>query len=187
MNFFDLLVILVVAGLGITGFRDGLIRQAVKLVGLIVSVVVLAVFSDFFIGLAQNIRFLPAKIAVPLVFYSALIIGLVIFAVLAAILSRMIHLTPIGFIDSGLGTAFGILKALLLCGVIAVALSFTSPGSFLGGQFRSSRTAGPLSQLVSESIPFVKKSVSSFYRLFPSMPEKPEPENNEHIEQNPVI
>ena len=187
MNFFDLLVILLVIGLGISGYREGLLREAVKLAGFIITILVLAVFSDRIIHWAHDFRFMSPKIAVPLAFIIILISGLVAFSILAGILHKLVHMTPVGFIDSGLGSAFGVLKALLLGGVIAIMLSMTPPGSFLKGQFGTSRTAGPLVQLLSESIPFVKKTVNSLYRLFPSLPEIPEKENHEDVEHDLII
>ncbi len=127
INFFDLLVVLIIIGLGISGYREGLIRGIVKLLGFIVTIVVIAVFSDQIIQRSHELEFIPPTIAVPVTFIVMLVIGIIGFNILAKIIHKVVHMTPVGFVDSGLGTAFGILKALFLSGVIALALSFRCP------------------------------------------------------------
>ena len=185
MNVFDILIIIIVIGLAISGYREGLVRSSVKLAGFIITIIIIAAMSDRIIRLSHMVEFLPPSIAVPLSFIVILIVGIMGFHLLAKILHDLIHMTPVGFIDSGLGCAFGVLKALLVGGIIALALSFAQPETFLGEQFRTSHTAQPLVQLLSESIPFVKRTVKSFYRhMSPPQPNIDKEEYEEILPDN---
>ena len=188
INVFDVFVLLIIIGLGISGYREGLVRGAIKLGGFVITIAVLALCSDTIILRIHEFGLSSTPLVVPLTFIILFIIGMVGFTVLAEVLHGMIHMTPVGFIDSGLGTAFGILKALLLGGIFALALSLSPPDTFFRDQFRTSQTAAPLLQVLSETVPFVKSSVQSLYKRIPLTPEKPEKnENKEDIVPDNII
>jgi len=186
LNFFDIVILLIVIGLGVSGFSEGLVRSVVKLGGFLITVAAIAILSDQIILLSQRIRGLSPAIAAPLTFFALLIIGTVVFALLANILHKVIHLTPVGFVDSGLGAAFGVLKALLLGGFLALMLSFTPDGSFFNEQYTASRTGRPLVGLLSETVPFVRSAVKSWYE-HAAPPSKPEIKEHRDNEPNTVI
>ena len=172
INFFDMFVVIVTAGLAILGFREGLVRGAINLVGFILVVILLAANSDAVMTIAGRFDFLPEHIAGPIVFIVLLIISTIIVHIVAYVLHKIVHMTPMGFVDSGLGCAFGILKSLLLCGVVAILLSCASPGGFFRRQFDSSIMAGTLADLVAEAVPQVKQSVAPYLRNAPINPRK---------------
>ena len=87
-------------------------------------------------------------------------------------LHRLVHMTPVGFVDSGLGCVLGAMKALFLCGLIATFLSFAPADSFFRNQYQKSISAAPLVSFIAESIPFVKKAIIPLYKRFaPIIPE----------------
>ena len=61
-NLFDLFVVIVTLGLALMGFREGLVRGAVKLAGFIALVVLMAVFSRQIVNTAEHIGFHKNKI-----------------------------------------------------------------------------------------------------------------------------
>ena len=164
MNVFDILIVIIVIGLAVSGYREGLVRGAVKLAGFIITIVITAAISGRIVQLSRSIEFIPHEIAVPVLFVIFFIMGIIGFHLLAKILHDLIHMTPVGFVDSGLGCAFGILKALLVGAVLALALSFAPHDTFFDGQYRTSRTAQPLVRLLSESVPFVKRTIKTLYK-----------------------
>jgi len=186
-NFFDIIILLIVIGLGISGFFEGLVRSVVKLGGFLITVAAIAILSDKIVLLSQRIGGLSPAIAVPLTFVVLLVAGTVVFTLLANILHKVIHLTPVGFIDSGLGAAFGVLKALLLGGFLALILSFTPTGSFFNEQYVTSRTGRPLVGLLSEAVPFVRSAVRSWYERTTPPPSKPEIQEQRDHEPSSVI
>ena len=164
INVFDILIVIIVIGLAISGYREGLVRGAVKLAGFIITIVITAAMSGHIVRLSRSIEFIPHEIAIPVLFVIFFTAGIIGFHLLAKVLHDLIHMTPVGFIDSGLGCAFGILKALLVGAVLALALSFAPHGTFFDGQYRTSRTAQPLVRLLSETIPFVKRTIKTMYK-----------------------
>lgn len=187
MNFFDILVLLILIGLAAAGYREGLIRGAIKLVGFIITIVVIAGMSGRIIQWSQNIEFIPPAIAVPIIFIMIFVTATICFHIIAKIIYEIIHMTPVGFVDSGLGCALGVLKSLLVCGLIALALSCAPPDTFFGHQYESSATSKPLMHLLSETIPFVKHATTSIYRRFSPLPDEPDIENNEKHESDTLI
>ena len=173
-NLFDLFVVIVTLGLALMGFKEGLVRGAVKLAGFIALVVLMAVFSRQIVNTAEHIGFLPRNIAIPLAFILILIIGTCVFHIIAHVLHKLVHMTPAGFIDNGLGCALGIIKSLFLCGLAAIIISFAPPGGFLKNQYESSLTAKHLVTFISETIPLVKKAVTPYYRRIAPEPHEPE-------------
>ena len=185
-NFFDIVILLIVIGLGVSGFFEGLVRGVVKLGGFFFTIAIIAILSDRIIILSREIGGLSPAIAVPLAFVALFIIGTIVFTVLANILHKVIHLTPVGFVDSGLGAAFGVLKALLLGGLLALILSLSPYGSFLHGQYNTSRAGKPLVSLLNETVPFVRSAVKSWYGNT-APPSKPEIEEHRDHEPSTVI
>jgi membrane protein required for colicin V production len=174
INFFDIFILIVVIGLGVAGFIEGFVRSIVKLAGFLAVIALLAALSENICAVGRRIHFLPSTVALPLAFVILFIIGMIVVALVAKTLHAVIHLTPLGFVDSGLGAAFGVLKALLVGGLVALILTQNPGGSFLQQQVTNSTTGRPLIGLLSGVLPFVRSAVGSFR---PSEPE-PEPENN---------
>ncbi len=187
MNLFDIMVVLLVVLHGAKGFGEGLVKGAINLGGLFVTVALLAFFAGDIAGFAMALPVLPDSVAVPLVFVAILAGGIIASAVIGAVLSGMIHVTPLGFVDSGLGTALGILKALLVAAIIAYPLSFAPKNGFFGGQFASSQFAPGLARLAKGVIPFAARATKAVSEKIEShrapVNGAPEQEKNEPIRQ----
>ena len=173
-NFFDILSIIITVGLTITGFREGFVRGIVRLVGFIILIVGLVVFAAPLTTLALTIPHIPPRVSIPLVFLTTFVLGIAAFHLISIGIHALVHLTPLGWIDAGLGATFGVIKSLLFCGFIATILSFAPRGGFFAGQYERSILAQPLAELLSHSLPPVKKTVEMFYkRLVPQHEEPP--------------
>jgi hypothetical protein len=170
MNLLDLTVTLLAILLGIAGFREGLVRGFVKLAGFVIAVCALAAFAGPLVHLGQSIPLLPNIIAVPLVFVLVLVACMIVSGLIGEMVSGMVHLTPLGFVDSGFGTAFGVLKAVLIAGIIAFVLSLGPRGGFFYGQYASSRTGPGLARFVTHAIPFVASAGTGLIRHFTPRP-----------------
>lgn len=119
-NWLDL-ILLVILGLSVLfGVLKGFIRQIIGIlavvVGLILAVNFYPVVSDFFSQWISN-RTLSYFIAFIVIFISVLCLG----GILSFLFSKVIK-GPLKFVNNALGGGLGLLKGLLICGVIVFAL-----------------------------------------------------------------
>lgn len=153
MNLFDVIVLLLVVFLGFSGFREGLIRGGVKLAGFLLTILAVAMFSGEITRFAVGLDGMPRALAAPVMFFVVFAALSFLFTALAEILHRTIHFTPLGAVDSALGMAFGVLKALFAAGVLALILSFLPADGSLHRHYANSRVAPKLVSLVAKTIP----------------------------------
>ena len=184
VNALDMVIIGIVLWFGIAGFREGLILGVVKLAGFIITVILMAVFADTIGKLAVFIPLIPHKAAVIVVFMSVFIIVSIIFAILGNIIKKVVHLTPLGILDSGLGITIGIVKAVFLGGVLALIFSMTSSNGYLNKQYKSSYSGAPLAKFISCSIPVITSGGIKLFRQFSPQPRVPEPRNKPYAASN---
>jgi uncharacterized membrane protein required for colicin V production len=187
-NFFDLFAVIVTIGLGILGFREGIVKGAIKLVGFILLLVALSIWADDISTFARSFDVIPPQVAGLLAFVILLIGGSLALNLIASALAGLIAMTPAHFVDAGLGCAFGMIKALFLAGLVALALSCAQSGTFFGGQYRTSHLAPGLRQFASVAVPFLKSAATSlFNRLDPVMPGNGDKEEPQHAPSEPLI
>ncbi len=153
MNLLDLIIVLLVVLMGFSGWREGLVRGGVKLIGFLLTLIVLSVCAGQVAEFARGLESIPPRLAVPMVFAGAFIAGSILFAVLAEVFRRVVHLTPLGFLDSGLGTALGVIKAFFVAGILALIFSFMPAHGALRAQYNHSFFGGALAELVKITIP----------------------------------
>ncbi len=178
VNFFDIFVVIVTAALAVTGYLHGLLRSVVKLVGFIVTIIGLAMFSEYLIGATKAVPQVPSQIAVPVMFITVFIIASLAFYLLAEVLHKLIKITPIRILDSGLGCLFGVVKALFLTGILAMLISLAPQGTFLNSQYEASHTARTLKTLFGETIPFITSIIPLERKVMPPR------ENNDYDSQD---
>ena len=167
MNAYDIFLAIVTVGLAVYGFREGLVRGAVKLAGFIVTVIALAFFSDRIAGFAGIFDTIPRAVALPGVFIAFFVGSLIVVHILAELANRLVRITPIKFVDAGLGCAFGMAKAAVLCGIVALVLSMAPPRTFFYDLYRSSASAHTMRSIVCGIIPFVRRTLPLFQRNEP--------------------
>jgi len=180
MNAFDLFLAVVTIGLAVSGFREGLIRGAIRLVGFIVTIAALALFADRITGFVRLFETLPYGVTATVVFVVCFVCAMIGIHILAETVYRLIRITPISFIDSGLGCAFGIVKAMVLCGIVALVLSLAPSQSFFYHMYRTSATAHTMKNLVSSIIPVIRRVVPPD-RRYPPQEEHQDKEKNDGL------
>ncbi|MFC1537941.1 CvpA family protein [Candidatus Latescibacterota bacterium] len=183
-NYFDILVVIITLGLAVSGFFEGFVRGVIKLAGFIAVIVFLVLFSDTIIDIVIETVDFPPKFAIPLVFLIVFAVSSVSVYFIAEMLHKIIKLTPVRIIDSGLGSVFGLIKSFFICGILAMFLSFTTTETFLNNQYESSRTAEPLKNLFYRAVPIMKSAIIPIYRKYIPVPEdkeKKEEKNDKSI------
>lgn len=103
MAWVDIVIIIIVIGLMIHGIATGLIRSVFDIAGIIFGYI-------FAVSYSATTR-IPQILAFLIIF----VVVLVSFSIVGRIISKIIHITPLGFIDRILGAALGLMKGLVMC------------------------------------------------------------------------
>lgn len=127
MNWLDVVLLLLLLGSVVSSFSSGLTREIVGLVSMIVALVL----AIWFYGTAG--AFLLPYVSSPgvanfcgflIVFFGVLILG----SLVGYTLGRFIKVTGLSFVDRLLGAGFGLVRGLLICVALVLALLAFSPG-----------------------------------------------------------
>lgn len=113
MTAFDWIVVAIVAGSALVGLLRGIVKELISLAAWVTGLVAAVLFAE---PLGNQ---LPELFGVPharyVVAFLAVFVGvLVAGGVLAWVLRRGVRAIGLGFLDRGLGTAFGVARALVL-------------------------------------------------------------------------
>ncbi len=183
LNGFDIFFAVVTIGFAILGFREGFVKSILNLIGFVAAVIVVLAFSQTIFAIAELIPVLPHALSAFILFITAVVACTVIVHIIASFVQKLVHMTPAAFIDNGLGCAFGIVKALVLGGIVAFVLSCAPQGSFVRLQYDNSVSAPHLVTFIAESIPFISR-LTPYYPSFTPEPSEPEQKQNEQREKN---
>ena len=104
------MLIIIVLGLLIHGIIIGLVRGVFDFVGIILGYLLAINYSE-------TIK-IPKFLAFILIFVTVIILV----AILGRIISKSIHVTPLGFIDRILGGLLGFLKGFIVCFVFLIII-----------------------------------------------------------------
>ena len=120
MNFIDWLIFILV-GLGLAkGLLEGLVRQLVSLMGLILGTWVAIHYADVAGVFLKEIHDFPEYVWKPLSFFLPFIVILLLGNLLATIIQRLLSEIGLGPLNHVAGAIFGGMKAILL---ISIALN----------------------------------------------------------------
>jgi membrane protein required for colicin V production len=110
MTWLDVILGIIILALLIHGIVIGLIRGVFDIIGIILGYLLAVSYS----GMIK----IPKFLAFLLIF----IIAVVAISVLGRVISKFIHITPLGSIDRILGGMLGLLKGLIICFVFLIIL-----------------------------------------------------------------
>ena len=122
MNWVDLLIVAVIAFTAFRAFSNGLVRELVTLVALVLGVVLAGLFYD---DLAANLGFViddaPTR---GLIAFVAIVAGIAVAGhVIGLVLRGAAALLMLGPLDHIGGAVFGVVKGIVLVGVALIAVS----------------------------------------------------------------
>jgi membrane protein required for colicin V production len=127
MNWFDLLLILLLLTSAISGWASGFVKLAIGFAALILGFLA----ASWFHGLASGVLMdwgLNAWLAAPLGFFLIFAAVVASGALVAWILTRLLRLTGLSLLDRILGTCAGIARGLALAVVLVLVAGTFSPG-----------------------------------------------------------
>ena len=107
------------------GFIKGLTKQAFAVLGIILGIILGTLFYKPFADFLRETMNMPDRPASIMAFFIILLVVPLICGVLGNLLSKLIHVASLGFIDRILGAAFGLLKYLLIMGLVIMLLDMT--------------------------------------------------------------
>jgi membrane protein required for colicin V production len=151
LNWLDIVLIVIIFITFLMGVIKGFVKQIIGILavilGLILAVSYYSVVADIFSGLISN-RLLANLLAFLAVFFAVVCVG----SIISWLLSKLMK-GPLKLVNHALGAGLGILKGILICGVIVFAL-FVFPV-----------TTGGLKK--SELAPFCARLAKAVYYLVP--------------------
>ena len=106
------------------GLFKGFTQQIIAIVAIIAGTWAALKFTDLVCGLVQPMLGAPASFLKVLVFILMIVLVVLIFKLLGKLIKATINFVTLGWLDSLLGAVFGLLKAAIVLGIIAVL--FTS-------------------------------------------------------------
>lgn len=110
MAWIDIVIIVIFLSLVIHGIATGLIRGAFDIAGIVFGYIIAVTYS-------AAVR-MPQILAFLLIFA----IVLVAFSIAGRIISKIIHITPLGLIDRLLGGVLGLVKGAIICFVFLLVV-----------------------------------------------------------------
>jgi membrane protein required for colicin V production len=110
MAWIDIVIIVIIISLIIHGIATGLIRGAFDIAGILFGYIIAVTYST-------AVR-IPEILAFLLIFVTVL----VIFSIAGRIISKIIHITPLGLIDRVLGGVLGLVKGVIICFVFLLVV-----------------------------------------------------------------
>lgn len=123
MNVILLLILALMIGFAVMGFRVGLVRRVVEFAGLLFSFFLATnLASRWSGGIAEGLG-VSEKVAVYVAWAGIFLIGLVATRLVAWLISRSVRVSVVGWVDRAGGAAFGLLTGLLVASVLLIVLS----------------------------------------------------------------
>ena len=110
MAWIDVVIIVIVIGLIIHGIATGLIRGAFDIAGIIFGYILAVSYS-------ATVR-LPQLLAFLIIF----VVVLIAFSITGRFVSKIIHITPLGYVDRILGGLLGFAKGVIICFVLLIVV-----------------------------------------------------------------
>ncbi|MFC1961492.1 CvpA family protein [Chloroflexota bacterium] len=130
MNWLDIVLIVLIAVPTFVGLKMGIIKALLSLVGMILGIILAGIF---YAPLAASLTFIDQENLAKIVAFAIIFLGIMIIAgVAAAILSKIVSLMLLGWVNHLGGAAFGFLLGAVFCGaLLAIWVRFLGSGETL--------------------------------------------------------
>lgn len=126
MNWLDIVIIVVAVLLGIVGLRQGIIKTAFGIAGLIGGIVLAGRYYDELAALLSSSGATWANIAA----YAIILIAtLIVAGVIGRLVAKLVHLVLLGWLDRLVGCVLGVFIGGLLCAAVLAIVVKYYPGT----------------------------------------------------------
>ncbi len=150
-----LIALVVILFFGILGFKDGVVKRVLEIAGVFVTLVLTARFATAVEPWVTQKTGVGEGAALLLTWASLFFAGLLLSRFLATIISRMVRLTILGWLDRWGGALVGVALGTLVASVLLVAAS-SVPG---GVKIQEAYDESPLGRFIFYAAPSVYEQV----------------------------
>ena len=127
MNWIDIVLIVAIVIPTLVGLKNGLIKTAFSLAGLIIGVVLA---GRYYVPLAERLAFIPHEGAAKIVAFVIILVAVVVIAIwLAKLLKMLTKMMLLGWLNRLGGAVLGFLLGAIVCGAaLAIWVKFLGIG-----------------------------------------------------------
>ncbi|HCL00375.1 MAG TPA: hypothetical protein DHW42_09780 [Candidatus Marinimicrobia bacterium] len=178
-SLFDLIVIIVVGFLGLSGLRKGLVEEAFKLIGIILASYIAVRYYTFGILLIQNMFTLSDGVLTVAGFMIVFLIVYLSIQLIAAALKRIIKSLSLVWLDRLTGLGFGAIKALVIMSIVVWCIGIFSETLLVNKLAASSSSYVYLEKSerylsralkIDEEADSLKETIRGIFRMGPKFP-----------------
>ncbi|MBU8870816.1 MAG: CvpA family protein [Gemmatimonadales bacterium] len=108
---------------GFMGFRDGVVKRLLEVMGILVTLVLAGRFATAMLPWMQDRTGFPEGGALLITWAGLFLVGFLLSKLLAAFVSKLVRLTILGWVDRWGGAVIGVVIGTLFCSVILVAVN----------------------------------------------------------------
>ena len=119
----------VILGFGVMGFRDGVVKRLLEVVGILITLLLTGRFATALLPWMKENTGLPEGAALFITWAGLFLVGFLLSKLLAGFLSKLLRLTILGWVDRWGGAVVGVVIGTLFCSVILVAVSQVTGGN----------------------------------------------------------
>ena len=131
MNWLDIVIIVVIAISVFNGLRTGLIKMLFSVAGIIVGIILAGRFADDFAGV---LTFIPDDWSKIAAFAIILIAVMVVAWILGTVLSKLISLVLLGWVNRIAGAVLGLFVGAFFMGaILSIWVNYLGPGDAVAG------------------------------------------------------
>ena len=134
MNWLDIVILCLIGAGLIKGLFDGMIKQAVSVVALIIGIYLCSGVAKWLIGYLQQLEWFPQHLALwtSYILGFCLIVGIILFV--GRIVSRLIDATPLSIFNHLIGGVAGVILMVLMISFLLNLIEILDPQSTIISQ-----------------------------------------------------
>ncbi len=144
----------VIALFGIMGYRDGVVKRVLEIAGVFATLILTARFAAAVNPWMMEQSGVPEGPALLITWAALFFAGLLLSRMLATVISKMIRLTILGWIDKIGGAVMGMALGVLVASVVLIVISHLPGGQSVKHQYNDS----PMGQFIYYAAPNVYQS-----------------------------
>jgi len=153
MNYFDIIVGLLLVFALYKGFKNGLITELASIVALVLGLYGAIMFSDLTAGYLK--QYLNSSYIGLISFLLTFILIVIAVHFVAKLINKLLEAVALGFINRILGAMFSVLKYAFIVSVLLAVLNGVSSGVMPEKTKKSSLLYGPVSNLSLQIFPYL--------------------------------